>query len=216
MNSRTLKLLSGHFILSFIVFLFLGAILLLNVEKGDLIFFFNKQHTPVVDLFFKWGTKLGEALPYTIGVLALVYLRKYAYAIAIPLLGAAVSLVSNLSKSFFAQYRPYTIFKQEGILDQIHFVEGVAISKAASSFPSGHTMSAFAIYFFLSLIFPQKKYLGLLFFLLALLVGLSRIYLVQHFFQDIYLGAIMGVALAFLFYLSASKLETLLQKPSVL
>ena len=32
------------------------------------------------------------------------------------------------------------------------------------------------------------------------LIGVSRIYLVQHFFQDVYLGAWMGVILAMLIY----------------
>ena len=195
------------FLSLFVFFIAIGGVLLLYMEKGDLIFFLNDRRTVFGDFFFKWGTKLGEIVPYVLGGLILIYLKRYAFAITIPILGGLVSLVSNLSKSYFSQYRPYTIFKQEGILDQINFIDGVVISKAASSFPSGHTMSAFAIYFFLSLAFPQKKYLGFLFFFLALIVGLSRVYLVQHFFQDIYLGSIMGVVLAFGVYVATVKLE---------
>ncbi|MEM9850102.1 MAG: phosphatase PAP2 family protein, partial [Bacteroidota bacterium] len=143
------------FLVPCLVFLLLGAVLLLNIEKGDFIFFFNERRSLAGDLFFAWGTKLGEFVPYILGLLLLIYWKRYAYAIAIPVLAITVSIVSYLSKSFFAHYRPYTIFKQEGILDQIQFIEGISINKAASSFPSGHTMSAFAIYCFLSLVFPE-------------------------------------------------------------
>ena len=38
----------------------------------------------------------------------------------------------------------------------------------------------------------HNKFLCLLFFILALLVGISRMYLLQHFFMDVYVGAIFG------------------------
>jgi membrane-associated phospholipid phosphatase len=41
---------------------------------------------------------------------------------------------------------------------------------------------------------------GLLFFFLALLAGISRMYLVQHFFEDIYAGAWLGTVLTWLIY----------------
>jgi membrane-associated phospholipid phosphatase len=43
----------------------------------------------------------------------------------------------------------------------------------------------------LSLYFKNKYVTGL-FMIIAILVGISRIYLLQHFFVDIYFGSIIG------------------------
>jgi membrane-associated phospholipid phosphatase len=44
----------------------------------------------------------------------------------------------------------------------------------------------------------------LLFLMAAILVGISRVYLLQHFVEDIMMGAFMGVFLAFLIYYFAN------------
>ena len=60
------------------------------------------------------------------------------------------------------------------------------------SFPSGHTITAFA--FFMALTFFTKNRLWqVLCFVLALLVGFSRIYLQQHFAIDVLVGSLVGV-----------------------
>jgi membrane-associated phospholipid phosphatase len=62
------------------------------------------------------------------------------------------------------------------------------------SFPSGHTCTAFCLFCFLAFILtPRYKWLGLVFFILAMAVGYSRIYLAAHFFLDVYVGSIIGV-----------------------
>ena len=83
--------------------------------------------------------------------------------------------------------------------DELRLVEGVEVYIGATSFPSGHTMAGFALFGLLAFLLP-KRYKGaaLLFFLLALIVALSRVYLVQHFVKDIYLGAWLGLFIAIL------------------
>ena len=61
-------------------------------------------------------------------------------------------------------------------------------------------MSAFAIFTLVALLIKNKKGGALVLFILAIIVGLSRIYLVQHFLKDVYLGGIMGVLIAFLIF----------------
>ena len=118
----------------------------------------------------------------------------------VPLLGFSVSVISYLTKTYFGHDRPSLYFRKLGMLDEINLVEGIVLNGGTTSFPSGHTMSAFALYAFLAFCLPKKKWLAALLFLIALLVGISRIYLVQHFLQDVYLGAILGVLIGMGWY----------------
>jgi undecaprenyl-diphosphatase len=65
------------------------------------------------------------------------------------------------------------------------------------SFPSGHTMTAFAVAIALSLFYPTIT-IGLLF--CALSIAMSRILLGMHFLSDVVAGALIGTALGYLGY----------------
>jgi len=65
------------------------------------------------------------------------------------------------------------------------------------SFPSGHTMTAFAVAIPLSLFYPTLS-IGLLF--CALSIAMSRILLGMHFLSDVVAGALIGTALGYLGY----------------
>ena len=45
---------------------------------------------------------------------------------------------------------------------------------------------------------PRRAQMGAALFFIALLVGYSRIYLAQHFFEDVYIGSILGTVCAML------------------
>jgi len=63
------------------------------------------------------------------------------------------------------------------------------------SFPSGHTMTAFAVATPLSLFYPDIA-IGLLF--CALSIATSRILLGMHFLSDVVAGALIGTAIGYL------------------
>jgi undecaprenyl-diphosphatase len=63
------------------------------------------------------------------------------------------------------------------------------------SFPSGHTMTAFAVAVPLSLFYPTLA-IGLLF--CALSIAMSRILLGMHFLSDVVAGALIGTGLGYL------------------
>jgi undecaprenyl-diphosphatase len=63
------------------------------------------------------------------------------------------------------------------------------------SFPSGHTMTAFAVAIPLLLFYPTLA-LGLLF--CAFSIGMSRILLGMHFLSDVIAGAAIGTGLGYL------------------
>lgn len=59
------------------------------------------------------------------------------------------------------------------------------------SFPSGHTATAFVIATTMS--YYTRRRNDIILFILAILVGLSRIYLQTHYFSDVLTGAIIGM-----------------------
>jgi undecaprenyl-diphosphatase len=65
------------------------------------------------------------------------------------------------------------------------------------SFPSGHTMMAFAVAVSLSLFYPTLT-IGLLF--CALSIAMSRVLLGMHFLSDVVVGALIGTGLGYAGY----------------
>ncbi len=170
----------------------LVAALLLYLPKGDEIVFIHTQQPHALNVFFRVVTSLSE-WPITIIILifSIIHgLNKGVLLTLTTLLNAV--LVTTLKKGVFAGYvRPALFF--EGKL-ALNFVPGVEIYKY-NSFPSGHTAAAFALFFMMSLLVKDKR-LSLVFFLVATLVGFSRVYLLQHFLIDVYFGAILGAVVA--------------------
>ena len=85
---------------------------------------------------------------------------------------------------FYVRPRPFVSHEVMQLIDK----------SADPSFPSGHTVLAFAIAF--SIWFYNKK-LGSIFLLLALLVGLGRIYVGVHYPLDVLGGVLVGALSAF-------------------
>jgi membrane-associated phospholipid phosphatase len=98
----------------------------------------------------------------------------------------AGSLSVQVLKNLFCRARPLT--EKSGQF----FVEFPCLGKGSGfiSFPSGHSVTAFALACVLSHVYPRC---ALLFYGLAGLVALSRIYLAQHFPSDVVAGAAIGI-----------------------
>jgi membrane-associated phospholipid phosphatase len=69
-----------------------------------------------------------------------------------------------------------------------------------NSFPSGHSATAFALFLCLS-IMVNRSWLKYLMFVFAALVCYSRMYLSEHFLQDVFGGSVIGISVSFLAYL---------------
>ncbi len=188
-----------YLFLAFIAFIIVGGITLTLLSQGDLLLYFSENRTSFWDAFFRNGTKLGEEWAYISFLIFFLFIR-FRYALLIPITGGIVTIISFLSKSFFLHPRPSLYYKELGTLSDINLVEGVHLAKGLSSFPSGHTMSGFALFTLVALLVKQKKGVALLLFATAIIIGLSRIYLVQHFLKDVYLGGIMGFLIAVFIY----------------
>ncbi len=188
------------------LFFVMGGIFTLATDKVDATLFFNDYRMDFVNSFFRWVTKMGEEpLYFLIGIVCLfVRLR---YAIMVGLTGLTVMGVSHGLKSVFQEDRPLAYFRSLNLESQLHLVPGVDVHTGATSFPSGHSMSAFALYSLLILLLPGRKRYVLPLFLLAIAVALSRVYLVQHFWQDVYVGGLIGALLAMGIYALHSRVS---------
>ena len=99
-----------------------------------------------------------------------------------------------LKYSLFADsHRPYYFLKDDPTFHKIaNFTYHIS-----NSFPSGHTTSIFALMTIFALVYQQSKLVPIVFFLGAILVAFSRIYLSQHFLIDVVAGSFIGVAIAY-------------------
>lgn len=169
------------------------------ITKPSLLLFFNDNRSPFWDVFFKYGTKLGEEPAYLI--LTVVFLfRKVKKGMLIGLIGFFVMGLSFALKALFKIDRPLTYFRKLDLTDQLSFIEGVDLHTAATSFPSGHAMSAFALFSLVALFLSNKKRYVIPVLFVAVIIAISRVYLMQHFYIDIYVGSVIGVLVALLFY----------------
>ncbi len=164
---------------------------MLVFPKGDLELLINHYHTPGLDLFFKYITHLGDGTLLAILAIGALF---YNYYFAIVTIFSIImqSVVVSLFKRWIFNGMPRpTAFFPEGTM--LNFVDGVDVHKI-NSFPSGHTATAFT--FFLLLIWLigfRRRWVSVLFFILAFCVGYSRVYLLQHFVVDVWFGALFGV-----------------------
>lgn len=179
-----------------VAFLVCCSVLLFQVPHGDEILFFNTWRTEPFNVVFRLCTVLGEGFVYI--ALAIAALRwRYRFTVLIAMAGLLILPVSFILKDQIGEDRPKTYFEKQGIYDQVVVVPEVELASGRTSFPSGHTMSAFTLYSLLTLIAGRKHARwGLLFALLAIAVAVSRIFLVQHFLEDILAGAIVGLLCA--------------------
>jgi membrane-associated phospholipid phosphatase len=176
------------FLIPYAVFLLLGALLLAVNSKADIHLEFNAHHNSFFDSFFYYLTYLGDGWTATIIFILLLNVRlRHALVMGLSVLVSAL-ITQTLKHTIFEDLdRPKKFF--EGLHD-LYFVPGVE-NWLYNSFPSGHTTCAFAVFFSVALC-VQNRFLKLFCFLLAFFIGYSRIYLSQHFFQDVYTGSIIG------------------------
>jgi len=120
------------------------------------------------------------------------------------------SLISiGLKEIFFDdENRPFFIFTYYEHL-KLKLVNGVQ-PFIHNTFPSGHATQAFAIFSIL-LFFSERLSIKIIFLFIAILTAFSRVYLSQHWMNDIVAGSCIGMFFAIFFYfflIEKNKLNT--------
>ena len=183
------------FIVPYACFLLFGAAWMMTHTKGDMNLYFHCHRSLAADIYFSSATHLAEAL-VTIFILVILLMYRYSQALNYLVNMILVGVVTYILKvHVFNINRPVIYF--ENFL-QLEPVRGIALLRYYS-FPSGHSTFAFSSFFLCSL-FMKDKRMSLLFFILSLSCGISRIYLEEHFFQDVYFGSMIGLCCAGLTY----------------
>lgn len=171
----------------------------LSIPANTLFFGINHLRAPWLDYAMTFFTSLGQA-EYISGILLSLFFlpafRTRAYLALAVSAGLSVTLVSQALKRYFLAPRPLEVYGTE----QVQTVAWLS-NNFQHSFPSGHTLGAFAFFALYSFFLSEKyKPLSVLFFIAACLCAYSRIYLGQHFFIDVYAGSIFGTLLITLQY----------------
>lgn len=166
----------------------------LLAPKGQDVLAINGLHNPWFDEFFKAITQLGNGLILLPLFIATLFVQ-FRLAAIVAAAGALHGILSALLKKvvFAGMPRPKAVLDN----DLLHFVQGVSVH-TTNTFPSGHTATAFVLFFLICHFFSKRMEGVAAMLAIAVLVGISRVYLAQHFLVDVACGALLGTFSAWL------------------
>lgn len=181
-----------YFIITIILVLVVSSPLLF-INKEIPTFWINQFHSPFLDSFFYYITYLGDGLVLLPVVIFLLF-RSYVWAgfFALFTIVEAFLVQIVLKKGIFAHLdRPMGYIEN---FSELHQVSGADIH-SLHTFPSGHTQTIFLVITILALVLNRGYLINTLLIFIGIFTALSRVYLLQHFFVDIWVGAFIGVSI---------------------
>lgn len=208
MHSKRLLSYNPFFLIPLLIWLIVGGWLLSSYSAKDLFYAVNSRHNATADIMMFYVTELGEGFIIILVLLLIMIIprfRNWWYFVSALLCNLLPFFVQQGLKSYFDAPRPINYFKHAAWIHQNKDWPELLYR----SFPSGHTEGAFCFFCFLAILLPEKyRSLGLLFFILALAVAYSRLYLAAHFFADVYVGSIVGAVLCTLIHFVMEMLKS--------
>ncbi len=189
----SLKEKTSYFLITYLFFIIGVGYMIVNYTAKEGTILVNRTWTEFQDVFFTYVTHLGDGVTAVIVILLIFTfstIRNGIIALSSFVFTAAITQV--LKHTFFADaMRPFIQLWHEFKYGDLHMVLPEELMKKGNSFPSGHTTSAFSLFLILTIFFKRPT-LGILFAIIAMLTSYSRVYLGQHFFEDIFLGSLIG------------------------
>ena len=169
---------------------------------GALLLGLQDLRTPILNALFSFYTQLGNAGLVWIVLSAVLLLhprtRKAGFWALIAMLFGLL-FTNVLLKHLVARTRPWLVVEGLTALVDEH---------DPNSFPSGHTCAAFACCLTWAR-FAARRWVKVLCLALAVLMGLSRLYVGVHFPSDVIAGCAVGCLCALLAWAVQGKAETM-------
>ncbi len=183
----------GTFFIPCLIWWVVAGLVLLVTDRGALHVTLNGVHFPGSDGFFRWATYLGDRRVAWIMGAAFLLSRRFRMGFTVLAATIGAGLLTELFKYQLLgpAPRPVAFF---GDPTPLRLVEGFQ-NHLTHAMPSGHAAIAFALFTTLALRTPSRIGQGVC-VLLALLCAASRVYLSEHFLEDVYAGSLLGVACA--------------------
>ncbi len=156
----------------------------------------NRLTMPALDPWFKYGTHLADGLiPTAFGLVFLFVRWRWFLLVAVSVLGSSI-LAQLLKHTLFSAIdRPSTFVA--GMPD-LRLVPGVEMLQH-NSFPSGHSTCAFSMCCAAAVLIGRPAVAAAL-AVLAGLLAFTRVYLSQHFTEDVLCGAMLGTGTGWFAY----------------
>lgn len=172
----------------YLILLSVCILLMLIFTKEELYFAINHRHTVFTDVFFENLTLLGASTGCIVIVL-ITYIINYRTGFLLTSSYIITFIISQTIKHLVKAPRPHLFFSKK--IYDIYLIKGVVMLDT-DSFPSGHSVSAFTAAVVFTYVAKNKSW-GYLWLLLAVLIAYSRLYLSEHFLQDVTAGSALGV-----------------------
>jgi len=168
----------------------IGSFLLIFlIPKFELHQILNTYHNSFFDTLAKYSTNIGDGLFFILIILIFLFI-----SLKTSLLLAVSFVVSGAIAQFLKigvfpnVMRPMHFFQND---PNFHVIDNFSYH-FTHSFPSGHATSCFALFTLLAFTYSKNYKLQLLLLFAAILFSFTRVYLSQHFYQDILAGSIIG------------------------
>ena len=153
-------------------------------------FLYAIPRTALLDSFFLGLTKIAGSygqLWVIVAALLLIFKKTRKAGVSVLIAYLAVFLIGQLAlKNLFSRPRPCQMDEAFALL---------VARPSSSSFPSTHSAWAFGT---ATAIFMQHRKMGVAAYVVAALIGFSRLYMFLHFPTDVLFGMVLGIALGVL------------------
>ena len=193
-----IKKRAWFFSLSLVYIIITSLIAIINAKGTDILWMVERR-SPALNQSFLFITKLGEEWIFIIMILLQSLYISYRQALSYGFTAFVSLIIAYAAKAIFQMPRPLLYFRDLNRIEEIGMIPGYEFHSSFTSFPSGHTIAAFS-FFVLVALFNRQIFFQILAFICAGAVGISRIYLGQHFSGDVAAGAFLGVIISISVY----------------
>lgn len=143
--------------------------------------------SPALDFAMKFFTYIGEyGTIWIIIALSLLFFKQYRKYGIIMLISLTLCLLLGefVLKNLISRARPFYIDDD---------IKLIISPPGGYSFPSGHSASSFAG---ARVLYKAKKKIGIIAYIVASLIAISRVYLYVHYPSDVLAGALIGTLIS--------------------